>query len=166
MLIMQRYPRCALYINGEKQRITSNMKRSTTISVVSIAVAIGIAGLIVAGSGKLKSRGNRLSNNNRTAETSANKNVNSEVVASDQVMIKNFEFKPKMIKIKKGTKVTWTNEDAAHHDITPDNESADFKAGPLFAKGESYSYTFNKVGSFAYHCSPHPYMKASIEVIE
>ena len=69
--------------------------------------------------------------------------------------------------IKKGTKITWTNKDDAHHDITPDKDSAKaIETSKLLAKGESYSYTFTEAGVYSYHCSPHPYMKATIEVTE
>lgn len=84
----------------------------------------------------------------------------------DKVDIKNFAFSPEKITVKKGTTVTWTNQDTIKHDVTPDNPSADFKASELLAKGESYSFTFNTVGTFSYHCSPHPQMKATVEVTE
>lgn len=89
-----------------------------------------------------------------------------EVVAPNTVLIKDFDFAPETTKVKIGTKVTWTNKDSAKHDITPDTESPDFIASELLGQGESYSFTFTKAGTYAYHCSPHPYMKAMIEVVE
>lgn len=68
--------------------------------------------------------------------------------------------------IKVGTTITWTNQDSARHDVAPDIESADFPASKLLAKGESYSHTFTKAGTYSYHCTPHPYMKASITVTD
>ncbi len=85
---------------------------------------------------------------------------------ANQVEIKGFDFTQKKITVKKGTKVTWTNKDDAKHDITPDSPSPDFATSELFGKGESYSFTFNTVGTYAYHCSPHPYMKGVVEVTE
>jgi len=89
--------------------------------------------------------------------------VKSEEVNID---IKNFEYSEKTLKIKKGTKVTWTNRDSQKHDVMPDNPSDSFKASELLANGDSYSFTFETVGTYSYFCSPHPYMKASIEVVE
>lgn len=86
--------------------------------------------------------------------------------ADNEVIIKNFEFSPSKLRIKAGTTVTWTNQDGAKHDITPDNPSDAFKASKLLARGESYSFTFTEAGTYEYHCSPHPYMKATIEVTE
>lgn len=83
-----------------------------------------------------------------------------------KVTYKGFAVSPKSIKIKKGTTVTWTNEDSAKHDVTPETETAEFKASKLFGKGETYEMTFNTVGTFKYFCSPHPYMKGTIEVVE
>ena len=42
----------------------------------------------------------------------------------------------------------------------------DVFAGPLLAKGERYSFTFTKVGSYPYHCAPHPYMQGAVVVTE
>lgn len=87
-------------------------------------------------------------------------------VESNQITYKGFDVVQKTIKVKKGTTVTWTNEDSAKHDVTPEMETSDFKTSELFGKGESYSVTFNTVGTFAYYCSPHPYMKGTVEVTE
>ena len=75
--------------------------------------------------------------------------------------IKNFAFGPKTLTVKKGTTVVWTNQDSVGHTATADDGS--FDTG-LLAKGESGSVTFDKVGTFSYHCTPHPYMKATIIV--
>ncbi len=88
------------------------------------------------------------------------------VVEANAVEITDFSFNAKNIRVKVGTTVTWTNKDSAKHDIAPDTESANFMPSKLLSMGESYSYTFTKAGMYAYHCSPHPYMKANVEVVE
>ena len=90
----------------------------------------------------------------------------SEAVEASSVDIQDFSYQPEKIIIKKGTTVTWTNQDSARHDVTPDQPSADFEASELLAQGESYSFTFNTVGTYSYFCSPHPYMKGVVEVVE
>ena len=77
------------------------------------------------------------------------------------VEIKNFAFGPKSLTIKKGTGVTFTNQDSVKHSATADDGS--FDTG-LLAKGESASVTFDEVGVYTYHCTPHPNMKATIIV--
>lgn len=94
--------------------------------------------------------------------------------------IKDFKYSKANIKIKKDTKVTWTNQDTVKHNVmkehdnddaahdppTKDEVKPDVLAGQLLAKGETYSFTFNEVGDNPYHCSPHPYMKGSVTVVE
>lgn len=95
--------------------------------------------------------------------------VNAGQVQSGTVTmdIKNFDFEKQKITVKPGTTVTWINRDEAKHDVNPDKKSPDFVgSGQLLAKGESYSYTFEKPGVYTYHCTPHPYMQASVEVVE
>lgn len=100
--------------------------------------------------------------------------------AEVSIDIKDFKYSQQNIKIKKGTKVTWTNQDSVQHNVmkshdkdgtahdapSKDEVKPEVLAGPLLAKGESYSFTFNKVESNPYHCSPHPYMTGSVTVIE
>jgi amicyanin len=87
-------------------------------------------------------------------------------IETNVVKISNFEFTPTKIKIKKGTTVTWTNDDSIRHDVKPDSETEEFKPSELLGKGEKYSVTFNAPGTYRYHCSPHPYMKGTVEVVE
>lgn len=83
------------------------------------------------------------------------------VMEKTSVEIKNFAFGPKTLTIKKGTSVTFTNQDSVAHTATADDGS--FDTG-LLAKGESGSITLDKAGTFNYHCTPHPNMKATIVV--
>lgn len=85
---------------------------------------------------------------------------------ANQVTYKDFAVVQKTLKVKKGTTVTWVNQDSAKHDVSPDIETADFKTSKLFGKGETYAVTFNTPGTYSYKCSPHPYMKGTIEVTE
>jgi plastocyanin len=98
----------------------------------------------------------------KSSEPASNE-VLSGVVEMD---IKDFAFQKGSIKVKKGTEVKWTNQDSTKHDVTPDNDNEAFHASELLAQGESYSWKFDKVGMYNYFCSPHPYMKGMIEVVE
>jgi plastocyanin len=80
------------------------------------------------------------------------------------VLIQNFNFQPATISIKKGTTVTWTNQDSAAHTVTSDKSSAAILNSPSLAQGEEFSFTFNDVGTFTYYCEPHPNMRGSIVV--
>jgi len=87
-------------------------------------------------------------------------------VSTSQVMIQNYMFSPMVIKVKAGTKVTWINMDEVHHSVTADQSSSDAPNGPLIAKGQSYSFTFKKAGTYTFHCQPHPYMHGTVIVTD
>ena len=76
------------------------------------------------------------------------------------VEIKNFAFSPAEISIVKGSKVTWTNNDAAPHTIT---SAGNFDSGTL-QKGESYSKVFDVAGTYEYNCAIHTSMKGKLVV--
>jgi len=67
---------------------------------------------------------------------------------------------PKSLTVKKGTRVTFVNRDITEHTVT----SATFDSG-LLAGEEEFSMTFNTAGSFDYHCSVHPVMQGTINVV-
>lgn len=77
------------------------------------------------------------------------------------VTIQNYAFSPATLTVNVGDKVTWTNMDSAPHSATADNNS--FDTGVL-ENGQSGSVTFTKAGTYTYHCSVHPMMKATVIV--
>ena len=79
------------------------------------------------------------------------------------VSMQNFAFSPAELTIKKGGTVVWTNLDSVAHTVTSDNGA--FDSG-LLNQNSLWSKTFNEAGTFEYHCTPHPYMKARIIVQE
>lgn len=85
----------------------------------------------------------------------------TQILGSD-VIIQGFKFSPEALTVKKGTTVTWMNEDSAPHTIASD--SGKELDSPSFGKGETYSHTFDSVGKYDYHCGLHPSMKATIIV--
>ena len=106
------------------------------------------------------------SNLNTSNDSSAQNQSNGMAVETTVVDIKNYAYVPAKIKVKRGTAVTWTNQDDVKHDIMPNNKKAGLGASKLLNKGESYTNTFNLPGTYEYHCSPHPYMKGTVEVVE
>jgi len=92
----------------------------------------------------------------QTTPTSATTDQTGTTVA---ISISNFSFDPSVLNFKKGDTVTWTNNDAVPHQIA----SASF-TGPVINKGQTYSFTFDSMGTFDYHCAIHPSMKGTIIV--
>jgi plastocyanin len=76
--------------------------------------------------------------------------------------INTWAFAPATATINVGQTVTWTNNGAQAHTATADTGNA-FDTGPI-AAGDSKTITFDTPGTFTYHCTPHPWMKASITV--
>lgn len=130
--------------------------------VIAVLVVMGVGATVLT---KDKSEDN-MTAQNPSSTRGGSKQTPSKIEDTNQVTYKDFAVVQKTIRVKKGTTVTWTNQDSAKHDVTPDKETEDFKASELFGKGETQSITFNTVGTYAYHCSPHPYMKGTIEVTE
>jgi plastocyanin len=77
------------------------------------------------------------------------------------VDIKDFAYVPPTIEVAVGTTVTWTNSDSAPHTATQDGGG--FQSDRL-NQGESYSFTFDTAGTFAYHCEFHPNMSGTVVV--
>lgn len=134
------------------------MKKSMVLGLAFfIIAAVGVIAMVT------KPDVHDSSNSPQLASSNTEKNI---VRAPNTVTIDNYKFGPNKIIVKKGTKVTWINRDQDRHNIKPDQDSTGFKTGPLLAKDEEYSVVFDTPGIFNYHCAPHPYMKASVEVIE
>ena len=70
-------------------------------------------------------------------------------------------FEPKRIEITAGTTIRWTNNDQLVHTISADDGSWD--SGPI-EPGKTWTHTFTQPGEYAFHCTPHPFMKALIVV--
>jgi plastocyanin len=79
------------------------------------------------------------------------------------VMIKGYAYSPASLTVNVGDTVTWTNMDTAPHTVTVTSGPEKFASANL-AKGESFSFTFSKAGTYAYYCAVHPDMKATVTV--
>jgi len=120
-----------------------------------LALLIGI--LLVAGCTQQPPPGNGGGNN--TPPTTGN-----------IVKISGFAFVPQTITIKKGEAVTWTNEDSTPHIVAsnphPTHTDLPGMVSGTLNKGDSYSFTFDKVGTWGYHCHLHPIMTGTVVVTE
>jgi plastocyanin len=81
------------------------------------------------------------------------------------IAIKNYAYSQPKLTIKVGETVKWTNEDSAPHTVTTTSGPAKFDSGNL-SKGQSFSYTFTKAGTYKYYCAVHPDMTAEITVVD
>ena len=70
-------------------------------------------------------------------------------------------FNPDVADVAAGTTVTWTNTDSVSHTSTSDG--ATWNSGTV-APGGRFSFTFQKTGTFSYHCAIHPGMVGTVVV--
>ncbi|MDX2378608.1 MAG: plastocyanin/azurin family copper-binding protein [Acidimicrobiia bacterium] len=100
-------------------------------------------------------------------------------VAPDAVLIPEGAFDPSNAEnayvpllrtVAVGTTVTWTNEDTVIHTATSGSSNGSvgtpdgvFDSGDILP-GDSFAFTFEEAGTFDYYCTPHPWMKAQVEV--
>ena len=82
--------------------------------------------------------------------------------ADKTIVIQGSAFNPSTLTIKAGTKVIWLSNDTLPHTIVSDTGNE--LNSPELVKGLSYSHTFSKAGTYAYHCSIHRSMKGTIVV--
>jgi plastocyanin len=83
--------------------------------------------------------------------------------AESRITIDNFTFKPDVITVPVGTKITWENDDDIPHSIV---ETAGKFHSPALDTEDKYAFTFDKAGTFEYFCGLHPHMKGKVVVTQ
>src|SRR5918992_217092 len=69
-------------------------------------------------------------------------------------------FSPASLTVSVGDTITWTNGDDSPHTVT----GSAFDSGNLDA-GQTFSFTFEEAGTFAYACQYHDEMVGTITVV-
>lgn len=130
------------------------------IGLVAVVAIVVVAVLLVNGK---KSDNSNASSANPTTHSHASMN---DTIETDKVSIKDMMFMPVTIKVKAGTKVTWTNDDSVAHTVTlMNNPNLAFDSGSL-ATGDTYSMTFKKAGTYDYICDFHSNMHGTVVVTD
>ncbi|HEX8068119.1 MAG TPA: plastocyanin/azurin family copper-binding protein [Thermoleophilaceae bacterium] len=90
----------------------------------------------------------------------------SSAARNAKVDIAGFRFVPEEVRVRVGSRVTWTNRDKAAHTATVDEgQPLTFDTGRL-DQGRAQVETFVRPGSYTYFCTYHRFMTATIEVVE
>jgi plastocyanin len=96
------------------------------------------------------------------AESSAAAMAAVAATAQDStIAIHNFMFNPMSLVVAVGTTVSWKNLDGEPHTIRSLDDT--FRSGAL-DQNDSFSFKFDKPGTYRYACSIHPQMVATIVV--
>jgi plastocyanin len=78
-----------------------------------------------------------------------------------QILIKSFMFTPMELTVKAGATVTWSNMDDEPHSVVSDTGL--FRSGAVDTH-ETFSFKFDKPGTYHFICSLHPRMSGTIVV--
>lgn len=139
-------------------------KKDTTTNSSSTGAAGSTGNSSSTGSNSGSGGTDKIGSGGGAGSSSSSSTTASSPVAADKVSITNFAYNSDNITVKKGTAVTWTNEDSAQHTVTIDTGTGPHSQ-PL-GKGDTYTYTFNEAGTYKYHCAFHPGMTATVTVTE
>lgn len=90
--------------------------------------------------------------------------TNNQQTSTNKVSISNFAFSPADITVKKGTTVTWTNNDSVAHSIK--FETDDIPESSTLSNGQTYTHMFDDEGTFNYVCGIHSSMHGTVTVTE
>lgn len=126
----------------------SNMRKLSGVVGVLLLLVVAVAALTVA-------------SNNQNSTKSSTASIGT-TAPSAQVSIADTGFIPKTISVKVGQAVTWINTDTNPHQVASDPYPSDTTLASLNSKGnlitnDSFSYVFNKSGTYTYHDELNPY---------
>ncbi len=77
-----------------------------------------------------------------------------------QMLIRNMQYSPATVEVKRGDTVEWKNDDITPHTVT----SVSFGDSGSIEPEKSWRHTFTEAGQFPYACIFHPDMKGSVVV--
>lgn len=133
-----------------------NKTRVTAGTIIVLLIIVAIVAAVL--------HKNNSSSNNLSPRTGSQAGSSSQSATNGTINIKNMMFTPSQITVTKGGTVTWTNNDNTTHTVVDDLSNVGGPHSGDIAPGQTYSFTFNKTGSFQYHCSIHPSMRGTIVV--
>jgi plastocyanin len=99
----------------------------------------------------------------KTSEGKAAEGTEAKSAGGTAVAIANFVFSPQDVEVPTGTKVTWTNEDDAPHNVQ-DLSELNTPISKDLNKGDRFSITYPKPGTYPYVCGLHTYMTGNVKV--
>ena len=141
------------------------MKKNTMLIVLLAILVIAVGGIYVLMQGSYSTT--TPTTTTSTTSTASTTTTQSSISTTFQpqtfnVNIQNFAFSPSQLTVHLGDTVVWTNRDSTSHTVTSDSGN-ELGSSSIHTSG-TYSHTFNQAGTFGYHCSIHPSMKATVTV--
>lgn len=127
--------------------------RPTTRAFVALQLALIALGVVSC-----------LSDRSTSSTTStANCSAPSSTAGATIIFVRAFAYLPPQVHVKAGENVAWVNcePDGVPHTATADDRAWD---SGLLPTPEAFVRAFPAAGSFPYHCTLHPSMKATVIV--
>ena len=172
-------PNCEALKNPNNANLCDGMENhaagiAMTTFIVAVAVSIGFYQFVYIPEANAKPRlSPEITNPQDTTK------VTIVPGASVQANTRNFEPKDARGAIGLANRVTWTNTDNVPHTVTSDDGYKDQTNGPFnsleqqdsvpggyLLPGKSFTFIFTKVGTYSYHCEPHPWMQGKVDIVE
>jgi plastocyanin len=79
----------------------------------------------------------------------------------EQIVVSHFMFQPATLTVKAGSTVTWVNKDEEPHTVV--SATGLFRSGAIDTDS-TFSFRFEKPGTYLFVCSIHPQMTGTIVV--
>jgi plastocyanin len=132
------------------------MKRFHRLS--SLAALAAVLSILVVGCGG----GDEPSGGSSSGGSSSQHASSGGTAGGDAVKISDFKFLPGTDTVKSGASVDVSNDDSTTHTATADDGHS-FDTGDI-NPGSSKTVSVSKAGTYAYHCSIHPFMHGKLVV--
>jgi plastocyanin len=155
---------CTIWVATACQE--DNRRRARILSLSGAVAMAGLVGAVVvaAWSPGSAGMGEMMGGGMAGMRASSSGPCRSEAESASAVLIQGSRFCPSPLRVAAGTTVTWTNEDNVAHTVTS-RTGPHFDSGSL-GQGRSWSHRFDQAGTFSYYCAIHPWMTASIHVVD
>ncbi|MGW2387423.1 cupredoxin domain-containing protein [Streptomyces sp. NPDC001658] len=153
-------------VSGDRRHKPPAGNRALLVAGLGAALAAVLSlGLLSAVTGSTKASQQAAGAAQAPAAAAAEMRPAAAAAPDHQVDIMGYKFGDgKQLVVEVGETVQWTNHDSAPHTVTTTKAPVSFDSGTL-EQGDSWSYTFTKVGTYEYYCAVHPDMVASVKVV-
>lgn len=129
---------------------------ATALIIASLAVLLGSVFMALAMGGDMGSHMAGMMGGGASSQPPAISEQSSVTIE-----MTDYDFTPRNLSIRAGTRVTWINRGAIPHTATLRNGGWD--TGVL-KQGESKTLTFDEPGTYQYLCTIHPNMQGTLTV--
>jgi amicyanin len=147
-------------MNDQQASKKQRLFRRVPLGIVGLFSVGAIVLAACGGGGSGKAAANGMAAMNMPAQPGSN-TANAAPVGTHSVKIDNFAFSPATVRVKVGTTIVWTNDDAIQHDVTFDGGTV---SSGVLNHSDTFSHTFATAGTYHYICSIHPFMHGTVIV--